>query len=181
MSVSFRNCDQWLTTVPPSLNADSLWRVEAYRLGLFSADLAWVDSGILRQDARTWGLVRQLLESAGSVPANISEGYSRGHEKDRARFYEFALGSAREARTWYFVQRFLLPADVVTHRLNLLTSVARLLLKMIPDERGFSLHEAPVDYGGQVPAMEELLINVQLPPDAFTNHASRITPPHAPA
>ncbi|HSH14936.1 MAG TPA: four helix bundle protein, partial [Verrucomicrobiae bacterium] len=181
MSVPFKNYEQWLATVPASLSTDSLWRVEAYRLALFAADLAWVDTESLRRDRRVWGLVRQLLESAGSVPANISEGYSRGHEKDRARFYEFALGSAREARTWYFVQRWLLSAPVVEHRMNLLTSIARLLLKMIPDQRGISLHEDRAEYGNKVPAIEELLTNVPVIPAAFTDHESRITPPHAAA
>jgi four helix bundle protein len=181
MNVVFKNYEQWLTTVPASLSTDSLWRVEAYRLALFAADLAWVDSESLRGESRVWGLVRQLLESAGSVPANISEGYSRGHEKDRARFYEFALGSAREARTWYFVQRWLLSAPVVEHRMNLLTSIARLLLKMIPDQRGISLHEDRAEYGNKVPAIEELLTNVPMMPEAFTHHESRISHPHAAA
>ncbi len=41
--------------------------------------------------------------TVGSIRANIAEGYSRGTGKDRARFYEYALGSARESRDWYFI------------------------------------------------------------------------------
>ncbi|MFN8404533.1 MAG: four helix bundle protein [Anaerolineales bacterium] len=41
---------------------------------------------------------RSNYEAVGSVGANISEGYSRSSGKDRARFYEYALGPARESR-----------------------------------------------------------------------------------
>jgi four helix bundle protein len=51
------------------------------------------------------GLSDQLYEAVGSVSANLAEGYSRGTGKDRARFYEYALGSARESRDWYFKAR----------------------------------------------------------------------------
>ena len=55
------------------------------------------------QDRRTIGLADQLYRSLGSIGANLAEGYSRGTGKDRAHFYEYALGSARESRDWYYI------------------------------------------------------------------------------
>ena len=89
---------EWTQTVPESIKHDSLWKMKAYRYALFAADIAWPDVSKLYADLRTKSLSDQLYRSAGSVSANIAEGYSRSSSKDRARFYEYALGSAREAR-----------------------------------------------------------------------------------
>jgi hypothetical protein len=82
----------------------------------------------------------------GSISANLAEGYSRGTGKDRARFYEYALGSARESRDWYFKGRHILGEVVVRHRLQLLAEVIRLLLTMIPQQREHLLHEENAPY-----------------------------------
>lgn len=91
------NYKEWLNSVPSEIREDSLWKMEAYRLALFAADLAWPDVSKLLSDKRTIGLSSQLYEAIGSVSANISEGYSRGTGRDRARFYEYALGSSRDS------------------------------------------------------------------------------------
>ena len=135
------NYAEWLKIVPEEIRGDPLWRQEAYRLALFAADLGWSDTTKLFRDGRTVKLAAQLLNAVGSVAANISEGYSRGHGKDRARFYEYALGSARESRTWYFDARHVLGDCVANHRVQLHTQIIRLLLSMLPGTRGFSLHE----------------------------------------
>src|SRR6266704_3647657 len=136
------NYADWLKTVPVEIREDPLWNQEAYRLSLFAADLAWHDTTKLFRDGRTVKLAGQLFEAVGSVGANISEGYSRGHQKDRARFYEYALGSARESRTWYFDGRFVLGEAVSKHRIQLHTQLIRLLLKMVPLTRGYVLHDS---------------------------------------
>ncbi len=140
------NYSEWVNSVPPELTGDPLWRVEAYRLALFAAALGWFDVTRLLKDKRTLGLADQLYSALGSIGANISEGYSRGTGKDRARFYEYALGSTRESRTWYFDGRHVLGEIVTTHRLRLLTQIIRLLLKMVPDERGYFVHDETTRY-----------------------------------
>src|SRR6266853_1233430 len=135
------NYVDWLKTVPVEIREDPLWNQEAYRLALFAADLGWYDTTKLFRDGRTVKLAAQLFDAVGSVGANISEGYSRGHQKDRARFYEYALGSARESRTWYFDGRHVLSEAVAQHRIQLHTQIIRLLLKMVPSTRGYALHE----------------------------------------
>lgn len=138
--------DDWLATVPPEITADSLWKMEAYRLALFFSDIVWHDVTKLIGDRRTRDLADQLYRAAGSISANIAEGYSRGTSKDRARFYEYALGSARESRDWHFKGRFVLGESVVKHRLQLVTQIIRLLLTMIPQQRDAAIREDAVDY-----------------------------------
>lgn len=135
------NFEEWQKSVPTSIAGDPLWKVEAYRLALFAADIGWEDATKLASDKRTLDLSNQLYRSLGSIGANISEGYSRGTGRDRARFYEYALGSSRESRGWYFNGRFLLGEKVAEHRLSLHTQIIRLLLTMVPEQRGSMLRE----------------------------------------
>lgn len=120
--------------------------MQAYRLALFASDLGWHDVTKLMGDKRTMDLSSQLYRSLGSISANLSEGYSRGTGRDRARFYEYALGSARESRDWYYKGRHILAEKVVQHRLGLLTEIIRLLLKTVPEQRGAVLREESPDY-----------------------------------
>ncbi len=131
----------WLAAVPRTFTADPVWNVEAYRLAMFAADLAWHDSTKLLSDKRTLGLSDQLNRSAGGVPSDIAEGYSRQSHKDQARFYEYALGSARESRNWIYQGRHILAERVTAHRLELFSQIIRLLLTMIPNERANALRE----------------------------------------
>ena len=116
------NYDEWAAQVPQEITDDALWTVEAYRLGLFVADVGWYDVTRLMRDRRTHNLAGQLYRALGSIGANLAEGYSRGTGKDRARFYEYALGSARESRDWYYmawvnpsIRRYWIPYSETPH------------------------------------------------------------------
>ncbi|MBI4670339.1 MAG: four helix bundle protein [Chloroflexi bacterium] len=137
---------EWEKTVPDFLKNDSLWKMSMYRAALFASSLGWQDVTKLYQDKRTVGVAEQLFEALGSIHANLAEGYSRGSSKDRARFYEYALGSARESRSWYFDGRHVLGEEILNHRGRLLTRIIQLGLTMIPQQRGKSLHEAKAQY-----------------------------------
>jgi four helix bundle protein len=137
---------EWLATVPGTITGDPLWKMKAYRLALFLGDLAWHDVTKLVSDRRTVGLADQLFRAVGSIGANIAEGYSRQSGKDRTRFYEYALGSTRESRHWYYQGRHVLSEKVAEHRINLLAEIARLLLSIIPQERVRNLAEEPASY-----------------------------------
>ncbi|MDM8519040.1 four helix bundle protein [Anaerolineales bacterium HSG6] len=128
--------DDWIQTVPLDIRNDTLWKMDVYRRALYVGELGWHDVTKLSQDQRTRALSNQLYRSLGSISANISEGYSRGTGADRARFYEYALGSARESRDWYYKGRHILGQTVISHRLDLLTQTIRLLLTIIPKQRG---------------------------------------------
>ncbi len=152
--------NEWLASVPPELTNDPLWRMEVYRLAVFAGDLAWHDVSKLAGDKRTVSLSDQLYRAIGSVSANIAEGYSRRSGKDQARFYEYALGSAREARGWYYQGRHVLSVTVAMHRIKLLTRIIRLLLTIIPAERGYKLKEEQASYDVD---LTDLLDNVPMP------------------
>ncbi len=106
------NYQEWERSVPTTITGDSLWKMEAYRLSLFAGDLAWEDATKLMRDRRTHGLSDQLYRAVGSVSSNVGEGYSRSTGRDRARFYSYALGSAREGRDWYYKGRHVLGESV---------------------------------------------------------------------
>ena len=49
-----------------------------------------------RPGGRRMQHVRQMLESAQAIPANISEGFGRASQRDRARVLRIARGEAEE-------------------------------------------------------------------------------------
>lgn len=117
---------------------DSLWRVTAFRLAVELAEYAWDDCVVLSNRPVTRSIATQLLKAAGSIGAHIAEGYSRSSGPDRVRFFEYALGSARESRRWYRVVRHALAHDSVERQIRLLTRVCQLLLATIPTDRQVS-------------------------------------------
>jgi four helix bundle protein len=137
---------EWEQSVPDCIKQDSVWKSKAYRLSLFAADLCWYDATRLLADKRTISLADQLFRSSGGISANIEEGYSRGTGRDRARFYEYGLGSARESRGWYHKGHHVLGKAVSANRMALLTETAKLLITMVPSERGQVLREESVNY-----------------------------------
>ena len=138
--------EEWEQSVPDYLTGDVLWRLQVYRLALFCVDICWADVSKLSADARMKSLADQLYRSVGSISANLAEGYSKSSGKDRARFYEYALGSAREARNWYYAGRHVLGQAVTNHRCDQLTRIIRLLLTMLSDQRQQNLHEETTPY-----------------------------------
>lgn len=164
----------WFATVPSQMKDDPLWRMEVYRLGVFSGDLAWHDVSKLIRDKRTLSLADQLNRAVGSIGANIAEGYSRKSGKDQARYYEYALGSARESRNWYYQSRHVLTETVAAHRMDLTTQIIRLLLVIIPSERGYKMEDDVVAYSA-IPM--RLLNHPPLPQNrsSLPKHAPRTT------
>ena len=127
--------EAWMRGVPPDITTDTIWRMSAYRLALFLAfcsqkDLRWI---LNHRESRAYA--DQLLRAVGSISANIDEGYSRSSGRERAHFYEYALGSAREARGWYYKCSAALPEDVLLARLAQLSRIIRILTAIVPRER----------------------------------------------
>lgn len=161
--------EDWQKTIPQEIKSDSLWKVTAYRFALYLADLGWYDATKLMKDRRTVGLSDQLYRALGSICANIEEGYSRGTGRDRARFYEYALGSTRESRGWYHRGHHVLGEIIIRHRLKLLTEIIRLLMTMVPQQRSYKVSDVILSYDGKTESaydgesVEDLLKNVPLP------------------
>lgn len=158
------NYNEWLKSVPDVFTSDTLWKMTVYRYALFLSDLARHDVTKLMNDRRTIKLSDQLYEAIGSIGANLSEGYSRSSGKDRARFYEYSLGSACESRGWYYDGRFALGEEVATHRMQFLTQIIRLLLTITPEERTRTIREKEAEYKvDSPPSLETLLEKAPLP------------------
>jgi len=71
---------------------------------------------------------------------------TRSAGKDRARFFEYSLGSAREARDWYFKSSHTLKEEVVKHRIDLLTQIIKMLSVLTPNQRQKGIRENQTNY-----------------------------------
>jgi len=118
--------DEWAAQVPEEVKGEGVWKFYGYRKALFFYDLCWRDCERLLNHPLGQAVAKQLIRSAGSISANIEEGYGRGYGKERLRFLKFSLGSARESKGWYYRAQNLLGAEVLTHRLSLVSEVIAL-------------------------------------------------------
>ena len=129
-------CEEWLAQAPECLKRDPVWKSEAYPKALLSFYLAWEDSAMLMRAIRGREIARQLVRNAGSISANIDEGFGRGVDRgEYLQFLRYALGSARETRSWYFKARKLLPEQVVQHRMDLCSETVAFLVTNINRRR----------------------------------------------
>ena len=140
------NYSEWLGTVPPEITGDPIWKLEVYRLALFVGDIGWNDVLAISKNNLMWSVADQLHRSLGPISANLTEGYSRSKGLDRARFFEISLGSARESRDWYYKARHVLSADVIKHRMGLITQIVAMLTPMIQHQRKNAIREEQADY-----------------------------------
>jgi four helix bundle protein len=133
--------EEWEKTAPSSMKIDLVWKVTACRHALFLRDLFWEDISSPLKDKRTISIADQLYRAVSSIGANIAEGYSCSTGKDRVLFYQCALGSTREARDWYYKGRYILGKQVFEQRLKIISEFVRLLVTMIPQQRGYLVRE----------------------------------------
>jgi hypothetical protein len=66
--------------------------------------------------------------------------------KGRALFYQYLLGSTREARDWYFKARNVLGMEIFNDRVQIITDILRLLVTMISHQCGYLVREDPALY-----------------------------------
>ena len=129
------NFREWQDDIASKIGSSPLWNSIGYQKALFLYDLAWFDCEKLMQDLRGRAIAQQLIRSAGSISANMEEGYGRGLGRDYARFLGYALGSARETQGWYFRARHLLSEDVITHRMALINEIIALLVTTVKQQK----------------------------------------------
>ncbi len=94
-------------------------------------DKVFNDTDEMMYDDRGKEIAKQLVRSAGSIPANIEEGYGRGHGKEFAYFLRISRGSARETKGWYNRAKKLLDPDLLNERKKEIDEVISLLISMI--------------------------------------------------
>ena len=121
---------------PQSNSGDPLQRMRAYRLACELVSESWGDVEILAHHRAMEKVSGQLYAAVGSIAANLGEGYAHSSGKDRARIFEYALGSTRESIVWFRSAEPVLGPDVVAKRVEKLDEIRRLLLAIIPRERG---------------------------------------------
>jgi len=109
--------------------------MRVYQLARELLEVAKVDAVALAANTVTEKVAPQLFAAIGSIAANLAEGYSRSSGKDRARIFEIALGSTRESMIWYHAGMATL-GEITQERLDKLEQIRRLLLAIIPRERG---------------------------------------------
>ncbi len=135
--------DDWLAQIPAALRDSPVWKVRAYQIGAFTAAAAATDAIEAERRPRFAHVAPQLVRAAGSIAANIAEGYSRQSHRERIKYYEYALGSAREASSWYSLISPTLTPGPLEQRLTYLARVSQLLLKMIHNERNGLANNSP--------------------------------------
>ncbi len=156
------NYREWLSTVPCDITEDPLWNLEIYRLALFMSEISWPDAVAISKTPLTLELADQLIRAIDSISANIGEGYSRSTGKDKARFMEYALGSAREARDWYYKSKRVLRMEVVNNRISLLTQIIKILSTFIPLQRKQGIRETAALYLN-LSKLESTIIDEEIP------------------
>ena len=93
------------------------------------------DARLILANRMTRPHLDQLLRAVGAISADLDEGYSRSSGPERAHYYEYGCGSARESRSWYFKCATAFHPDLLTARLALYSRIVRILTAIIPRER----------------------------------------------
>jgi four helix bundle protein len=100
---------------------------------------AFDDAKKLAAEIVTQGIAPQLYAAIVAIDGNTGEAYSRSSGKDRALRFEYALGETRESMSWYKGGLPVLGEEITTNRLDRLEEIRRILLAIIPRERGKSM------------------------------------------
>ncbi len=132
---TWKNFEEWEAQVPGSIRQDPLWQFQVYPKALFLFDLAWEDTERMMKDPRGRVIATQLIRSVSSICANLEEGHGRGFGAENAYFQRVALGSAREARGWYYRGRRFLSPEVLRHRFQLLDEIIASLVLSSQEQR----------------------------------------------
>ena len=92
---------------------------------------------------------RNHLERAGdSIALNIAEGNGKFSQKDRARFFQIAHGSALESAACLdlLVARRCCPNEAIVRGKTILEEIVKMLFKML-DQLGCRIAEDSTEYG----------------------------------
>ncbi len=131
----WRSFEEWVNGVPPAVTDEELWQFFWYQKALFLYDICWKDCEKLITHPLGKPVAQQLVRSAGSISANIEEGFGRGFGKNRDNFLRIAIGSARESKGWYYRAKALLTPQILEHRLSLLSEIIALLITELNHNR----------------------------------------------
>ena len=86
-----------VSDVPDDDSRDPIARMRVYQLSRKLRVVCLDDAEVIRLNPITEEIAGRRDTAVGSIAANLVEGYSRSSGRDRARIFEYALGSARES------------------------------------------------------------------------------------
>jgi four helix bundle protein len=115
---------------------DPLTRMRVYQLATELIPDCYSDAQLVINGPITKDLAPDLYAAVCSIESNIAEAYSRSSGKERATRFEYALGSVRESMSLYKSSSPVLGAKIVKDRRDRLEEMRRMLLAIIPRERG---------------------------------------------
>src|SRR3989449_6645218 len=101
---------------------------------------------------------RDHLERSGdSIALNIAEGNGKFSQRDRARFFQIAHGSALESAACLdlLVARRCCNTDAITKGKAILEEIVKMLFRML-DQLGCRIAEIPREYGETADEEEEV-------------------------
>ena len=115
---------------------DPLSRMRVYQLAVELVPDSYADAQLVINGPITKDLASDLYAAVCSIESKIAEAYSRSSGKERAMRFEYALGSVRESMSLYRSSCPVLGAKIVKDRRDRLEEMRRMLLAIIPRERG---------------------------------------------
>ena len=110
---------------------EPLLRYPFYIKALEFYDRVMEDTDKPISDERWRIIVKQLVRSAGSISANIEEGYGRGTSQEFAHRLKIARGEACESKGWYRRSKKFLPSELVVCRRREVGEIIALLTSTI--------------------------------------------------
>ena len=78
-----------------------LSELRIYHLAVEIAEEIWQEVTTWDQFAK-WTLGKQIVDSAEGIAATMIEGYYRYTPKEQAKFFRYALSSAKETSLWWW-------------------------------------------------------------------------------
>jgi four helix bundle protein len=133
--------EEFEANAPNQLRRDRLWQMKSYRLALYASRVVGLDAPVLAANTITREVASQVFRAVGSMRSHIAEGYGRSSGRDRVKYFEYALGSAREAPEWYSHSECVLGEELARQRFDVLDEIVRMLLAIIPRERGRTIKQ----------------------------------------
>jgi len=132
--------------VSADFRSQLLWR----KAQEFAAEVAGVVSTLPRDRAAD-ALGNQLMRSAGSIAANIAEGYGRYSQAAYRNHLSIARGSAFESESWLdlLVRRGFLTPERGEHLIDLCKESQKLLtlrMKSLGDGKTYAVREDGFEY-----------------------------------
>ena len=127
--------DTWSRTVNSPFRGDPIWNAVAFRLAMYLLDQAWEDIQLPPRYRFLNPVCSQLYRAIGSIGSNFAEGYGRSSGRDRARLFEYSLGSNRESQVWYYACRRALNPGCFDARFETMRRITQLLVVSIRRDR----------------------------------------------